>query len=284
MDDSKFLITGANGQLGLALQARYPNARATDSNELDITDPKALEGFDWGNITTIINAAAYTDVDGAETPDGRVAAWKINAQGVADLVRVARQKDLVLVHISTDYVFDGSQNPHKEDEPLSPLSAYGASKAAGDTAINLAPKHYLLRSSWIIGEGKNFVRTMIDLSQKAINPRVVSDQVGRPTFAAELVRAIDHLLNSKAEFSTYNATNGGDPVSWADLAREIFKQPGLSGSVTSISTGEYFQDKPESAPRPLSSVFDLSKLEATGFKPRDWHEDLAEYVKKELSK
>lgn len=282
MDDSKFLITGANGQLGLALQTQYPNARATDSSELDITDRDAVGNFDWGNVTTIINAAGYTDVDGAEAAEGRVAAWKINAEGTANLARVAREKNLVLVHISTDYVFDGSQNPHKEDEPFSPLSAYGASKAAGDIAVSSVPKHYLLRSSWVIGEGKNFVRTMIELSQKAVNPKVVSDQIGRPTFTSELVRAIDHLLKTQPEFGTYNVTNGGDPVSWADMTREIFKQPGLAGSVTGITTAEYFKDKPEAAPRPLNSVFDLSKLESTGFKPKDWHEDLEEYVKKEL--
>jgi len=283
MDDSKFLITGANGQLGLALQEKYPNARATDSKQLDITEWPAVKNFDWGNITLVLNSAGYTDVDGAETDDGRLAAWKINAFGPSNLARLARDKDITVLHVSSDYVFDGSQNPHKEDEPFSPLSVYGASKAAGDIALSLWPKHYILRTSWVIGEGKNFVRTMLGLGQKSISPRVVDDQIGRLTFTSELVKGIDHLLAGKLAFGTYNLTNGGEPASWADIARQIFDDAGFDLEVTGISTDEYSKDKPKTAPRPANSIMDLSKLEATNFLPKDWRQDLSDYVKKELS-
>jgi len=157
MDQSKILIIGSNGQLGRALQLKYPKAVAADLSELDIADEAAVDKYHWQNTKFILNAAGYTNVDGAETSDGRKAAWKVNAKAVANLTKVALKNDITFVHISTDYVFDGTIVPHTEDESLTPLGVYGASKAAGDIAINLAPKHYLLRTSWVIGEGKNFV-------------------------------------------------------------------------------------------------------------------------------
>jgi dTDP-4-dehydrorhamnose 3,5-epimerase len=281
MDDSKFVIIGANGQLGTALRAQYPNARAVDSSELDITDRAAVEAFDWGEVTHILNAAAYTNVDGAETAEGRLAAWGVNADAVANLVAVAAQFDAVLVHISTDYVFDGTLDNHREDEAFAPLSVYGASKAAGDLAVSLTPKFYILRTSWVIGDGKNFVRTMLSLGKKGISPTVVADQIGRLTFTSELVRAIDHLLSTKASFGTYNVTNDGEPASWADITREIFKLGGYDLAVTDTTTAEYFAGKDGIAPRPLKSTLDLSKLHATGFTSRNWHDDLKDYITKE---
>lgn len=282
MNDAEILIIGANGQLGRALQAQYPGARAVDSSELDITDVEAVRKFDWNGITTILNAAAYTNVDGAETPEGRVAAWKVNATGVRNLAEAALTHGLTLVHISTDYVFDGTHEIHNEDEPFSPLGVYAQSKAAGDIAASLTPKHYILRTTWVIGEGKNFVRTMLGLGQKGIAPTVVADQVGRLTFTNELVRIVDHLLNTKAAYGTYNATNDGEPASWADITRQIFADAGYSLTVTNTTTADYFASKEDVAPRPLNSVMDLSKLHATGLTSRDWREDLKDYVKKEL--
>lgn len=278
MDVGSILITGANGQLGKALSKQYPGAVMTDSSTLDISSQQAVDNYDWSAINVIINAAAYTSVDAAETPEGRVAAWKANALGAANLARVAREKDILLFHISTDYVYDGSQQLHYEIEPFAPLNVYGASKAAGDIAISLAAKHYILRTSWVIGDGKNFVRTMLNLATNGINPSVVSDQLGRPTFTDELVRVIDHFLKTKPAFGTYHATNDGEPVSWANFAREIFKESGSQVTVTDTTTAQYFQDMPQSAPRPLSSVFDLTKLKSTGYAPRDWHQNLKEYL------
>ena len=283
MDDSKFVIIGANGQVGTALRAQYPKARALSSTELDITDRQAVENFDWNGVTHILNAAAYTNVDGAESEEGRRAAWAINADGVANLVAAAAQYDAVLLHVSTDYVFDGTVDNHPEDEGFSPLSSYGASKAAGDLVVSLTPKFYILRTTWLIGEGKNFVRTMIGLAQKGISPSVVADQAGRLTFTSELVRAVDHLLTTNAAFGTYNVTNDGEPASWAEITREIFKDGGFDLTVTDTTTAEYFAGKEGIAPRPLNSIMDLSKLQATGFESHDWHNDLKDYIAKELA-
>jgi dTDP-4-dehydrorhamnose 3,5-epimerase len=282
MDDSKFLIVGANGQLGQALQVQYPNAQAVDSSELDITDEDAVRGFDWTDITTVLNAAAYTNVDGAETPDGRLAAWRINATGTRNLAAAALKHGLRLVHFSSDYVFDGTEENHTEDEALTPLSVYGETKAAGDLMASLAPKQYVLRTTWMIGEGKNFVRIMLGLGAKGISPTVVADQVGRLTFTSELVRIIDHLLSTQAPYGVYNATNGGEPASWADITREVFTDAGYDLTVTDSSTADYYAGKEGIAPRPLKSTMDLTKLQQTGFVSRDWHEDLKDYVKKEL--
>ena len=279
MNDSEIFIVGANGQLGTALRAQYPGSQFADIGELDITKADSVSGFDWSGIKYVLNAAAFTNVDGAETPEGRVASWKVNASAVANLARVCLEHDMTLVHISSDYVFDGTVQPHTEDEPFSPLSVYGQSKAAGDLVAALAPKHYILRATWVIGEGKNFVRTMLDLAGRGISPTVVGDQIGRLTFTSELVRIIDHLLTSDAEYGTYNATNSGQPASWADITRQIFALGGFPDlTVTDTTTEEYFAGKEGIAPRPLGSIMSLDKLATTGFVSRDWQDDLKEYI------
>jgi dTDP-4-dehydrorhamnose 3,5-epimerase len=282
MSGEEIFIVGANGQLGQALQSKYPGARKADISQLDISDEHSVKNYDWSGIKVILNAAAYTDVDGAESPEGRVATWKVNARAVSYLAEAARKNDMTLVHISTDYVFDGTKEPHLETEDFSPLSVYGASKAAGDIAVASVNKHYILRTSWLIGEGKNFVRTMLELGKKGVAPTVVHDQVGRLTFTSVLVGAIDHLLSTNAEFGTYNVSNEGESVSWADITRTIFHEAGFNLEVTNTTTEEYYAGKEGIAPRPLKSTFDLGKIKATGFEPRSWHDDLADYVKKEL--
>ena len=282
MDDSKFFIIGANGQLGTALREQYPNAKFADQAELDITNSQSVESFDWSEVSIVLNAAAFTNVDGAETPEGRVAAWKVNASAVANLTRVCRAHDMTLVHISSDYVFDGTKEPHSENEDFSPLSVYGASKAAGDLLVEQLDTFYLLRTTWVIGEGKNFVRTMLGLAEKNISPTVVSDQIGRLTFTSELVRIIDHLLTTRAPFGTYNATNDGPLASWADITRRIFNLAGRDDlTVTDTTTAEYFAGKEGIAPRPLGSDMSLDKLHATGFISHDWTEDLRQYINNE---
>ncbi len=283
MKDSEIFIVGANGQLGLALKERYPGALFADIDELDITSKPSVAGFDWSQIKVVLNAAAYTNVDGAETPEGRVTAWNVNASAARNLVEAALQHGFTLVHISSDYVFDGSQGLHSEEELFSPLSVYGASKAAGDIVMQCVKRFYIIRTSWVIGEGNNFVRTMLGLGKKGINPSVVSDQIGRLTFTSELVRAIDHLITNKAPYGTYNLSNSGDPASWADVTRQIFKQAGLDNTVTNVTTAEYYKDKAGIAPRPLQSTLDLAKIESTGFKPIDWKEGLKQYIAKEKS-
>ena len=278
MDDSKIFIVGANGQLGTALRTQYSNAKYTDIGELDITDKSSVDAFDWNGIEVVLNAAAFTNVDGAETTEGRIAAWKVNASALSYLSNVAQRKNMTLVHISTDYVFDGTQDNHTEDEPFSPLSVYGASKAAGDLLVSQVDKHYILRTSWVIGEGKNFVRTMLDLGQKGIDPTVVADQIGRLTFTSELVKAIDHLLTKRAPYGTYNVSNSGKPASWADITREIFSLAGFTNTVTDTTTEDYYKGKEGIAPRPLNSTLLLDKLQATGFISTDWRSELEKYL------
>ncbi len=281
MNSNNIFIVGANGQLGRALRQQYPEAQFADIDEMDITDRQSVESFDWSGISIVLNAAAFTNVDGAETPEGRVAAWKVNASAVANLTRVCRAHNMTLVHISSDYVFDGTKEPHSENEDFSPLSVYGASKAAGDLLVEQLDKFYLLRTTWVIGEGKNFVRTMLGLAEKNISPTVVHDQIGRLTFTSELVRIIDHLLSTQAPFGTYNATNDGPLESWADITRRIFKLAGRDDlTVTNTTTAEYFAGKDGIAPRPLGSDMSLDKLHSTGFISRDWVDDLSEYLVK----
>ncbi|WWR08218.1 NAD(P)-dependent oxidoreductase [Candidatus Nanosynbacter sp. BB002] len=279
MDSSNIFIVGANGQLGRALRRQYPEAQFADIDEMDITDRQSVESFDWSGISIVLNAAAFTNVDGAETPEGRVAAWKVNASAVANLTRVCRTHNMTLVHISSDYVFDGTKEPHFENEDFSPLSVYGASKAAGDLLVEQLDTFYLLRTTWVIGEGKNFVRTMLGLAEKNISPTVVHDQIGRLTFTRELVRIIDHLLSTQAPFGTYNATNDGPLESWADITRQIFALAGRNDlTVTNTTTAEYFAGKDGIAPRPLGSNMSLDKLHSTGFTSRDWTHDLKDYI------
>ena len=279
MDSSNIFIVGANGQLGRALRRQYPEAQFADIDEMDITDRQSVESFDWSGISIVLNAAAFTNVDGAETPEGRVAAWKVNASAVANLTRVCRTHNMTLVHISSDYVFDGTKEPHSENEDFSPLSVYGASKAAGDLLVEQLDTFYLLRTTWVIGEGKNFVRTMLGLAEKNISPTVVHDQIGRLTFTRELVRIIDHLLSTQAPFGTYNATNDGPLESWADITRRIFALAGRNDlTVTNTTTAEYFAGKDGIAPRPLGSNMSLDKLHSTGFTSRDWIYDLKDYI------
>ncbi len=279
MDERTFLILGANGQLGKALVARFPKARVAGRADLDIGDAAGVAGFDWSGVKVILNAAAYTKVDEAETTEGRRVAWRINAGGAANLAGVAVEHDLVLVHVSSDYVFDGSKPSHAEDEAMAPLGVYGQSKAAGDVAVSVTPKHYILRASWVIGDGPNFVQTMMNLAAKNVSPKVVDDQIGRLTFTATLVEAIEKLVKDAAPFGTYNVSNEGEPVSWARVTRAIFGAMGREDlTVTGVSTAEYFKDKPEAAPRPLQSTLDLTKIEAAGLQLTDWREALQAYV------
>ena len=271
------VIVGANGQLGRALKALLPDAIGVDLPDFDLTSDACLDAFDWSGVGTLINASATTAVDVAETPEGRLAAWRINVTGLAKLVRVARANRLTFVHVSTDYVFDGTAEIHTEDEELAPLGVYGQTKAAGDILVQTLPRHYLLRTSWVIGEGKNFVRTMAELATKGISPTVVGDQYGRLTFTRDLAAAIVHLVGG-APYGIYNMTNEGDTRSWADYAKRVFELCGRSSDdVTPITTAEYAAGKLTS-PRPTYSTLDLAKLEATGFVPADADARLAEYI------
>lgn len=280
----KVLVVGAGGQLGRALRDELgdsPRIEWATRADFDLGDPDVLTARRWRDYDTIVNAGAYTAVDLAETADGRKDAWAANAAGPAALARIATENGITLVHVSSDYVFDGtSPRAYREDDKLCPLGVYGQSKAAGDLAVATTPRHYILRTSWVIGDGKNFVRTMASLAERGIDPSVVDDQRGRLTFATEIARAISHLLDSRAPYGTYNVTGGGDPRTWAEIAGDIFALTGADRSrVTGVSTADYFSNaEGPVAPRPLNSVLELAKIEATGFVPRDAAEQLREYL------
>jgi dTDP-4-dehydrorhamnose reductase len=278
----KTLITGSNGQLGRALQVEFPDTEFTDYKELDITDPHLENARSWGQYETIINAAAYTAVDLAETPEGREAAWRLNAGAVSNLGKIATKYSITLIHISSDYVFDGTKTEHNEDEPFSPLGVYAQTKAAGDIAAAMVPKHYIARASWVIGDGNNFVRTMQSLAERDVKPSVVNDQIGRLTFTDDLARGIKHLIDIKAPYGTYNISGDGNPVSWADIAAGVYGLVGRNrNDVTGVSTAEYYAGKPDISPRPLQSTLNLDKIKSTGFVPADWQQSLKDYLKKE---
>jgi dTDP-4-dehydrorhamnose 3,5-epimerase len=271
------LVVGAYGQAGRALMATFPEARGVDRDELDVTDRDALERWPWRDHDVVLNAAAYTAVDAAETDEGRRDAWALNAEAPAALGRLSAQHGFTLVHYSTDYVYDGSHDEHDEDEPLSPLGVYGQSKAAGDMAVSAVARHYLLRTSWLVGDGPNFVRTMARLADEGATPRVVADQVGRLTLADEVARATRHLLAARAPYGTYHVSNGGPPMSWAQVAREVFALCGRDPEdVTPVTTAEYAVGR-DLAPRPRSSVLATDKIRATGFAPREALAALRDY-------
>ena len=276
----KTLILGAQGQLGAALATAFPSADCVTRSELDIADQAALNSWAWRDYNVVINAAAYTAVDRAETEDGRRDAWRVNAEGVQALASICSKHRITLIHISTDYVFDGSkQGAYVEGDLICPLGVYAQTKAAGDFAAVMTPRHYILRTSWVVGSGNNFVRTMADLAAKGVSPSVVNDQIGRLSFTQDIAEVIAHLLEMRAPFGTYNATNSGVPASWFDVAQRVYRLTGHNADdVTGVTTEEYFAGKAGIAPRPLNSVLDLSKLEATGYVPVSWEQRLEEYL------
>jgi len=277
-------ILGAAGQLGRALAMHFPDAVPLQRKDVDIADQASVEAFEWDAFDTVLNAAAYTLVDAAETESGRRRAWQANAIGPRNLAQAAMHHGLTLVHVSSDYVFDGSVACHPETELFSPLGVYGQSKAAGDIAVSLAPDHYVLRVSWLVGDGANFVRTMARLAAAGEPVSVVGDQVGRLTFTRQLVDAVDHVLVTRPPPGTYNCSNDGEPVSWADIARTVFTEHGRSPElVEPVDTAAYFNSRPEAAPRPRQSTLDLAKIRAAGVIPRDWVAELREHLRRDQS-
>ena len=274
MPPRKILVTGANGQLGRALKRVLKNAEFCTHAESDITNPPQRQ---WKQYEAIINCAAYNDVNGAE--EDRAAAWAVNAEAPAKLARIAAENQLTFVHVSSDYIFDGSKDLHTEDEIPSPLSAYGASKAAGETAAQTAPQHYVVRTSWVFGDGPNFIATMRRLAEADKEPKVIHDQRGRPTFAEDLAKGIAHLLRTQPEYGIYNISNSGDTVGRDEMAMSVFIGLGHDPSeVTPVSTEQYREIAGPEAPRPKESTLALDKIEATGFSPQNWRAALALYL------
>ncbi|WP_454811329.1 sugar nucleotide-binding protein [Paenarthrobacter nitroguajacolicus] len=272
MAPKKTLVLGANGQLGRALREVFKDDHSIEfcgRAEFDLNSAESYTSRIWSNYTAIINAAAYTAVDDAESKEGRRIAWATNVSAVARLARISIRHDLTFVNISSDYVFDGEQKLHTEEESFSPLGVYGQTKAAGDALVSVVPKHYIVRTSWVIGEGANFVRTMAVLAKRGIKPSVVNDQIGRLTFAEDIAAGIRHLIRTGAPYGTYNLTNAGTSESWAAVAAKVFQLVGEDGQgINGVSTEEYFRHK-SAAPRPLNSTLDLGKITETGYSAVD---------------
>ena len=254
----KILITGASGQLGLELSKLITDAILTDKDKLDITDPKTVNDFiDLNNIDTIINCAAYTAVDKAE--DDRDMAYKINVIGSENLAKTKCK----LIHISTDYVFDGNScKPYKPEDKTNPISVYGKTKLQGEEAILKNNKNIIIiRTAWLYSKnGNNFLKTMQKLGLEKENINVVYDQVGTPTFAGDLAKAIVEILPqiNKETAGIYHYTNEG-VCSWYDFACKIMKLSNLKCKVNPILSEQY----PTKAIRPHYSVLDKSKIKKT---------------------
>ncbi|MDN6557132.1 MAG: bifunctional dTDP-4-dehydrorhamnose 3,5-epimerase family protein/NAD(P)-dependent oxidoreductase [Acidipropionibacterium acidipropionici] len=280
------VVIGSEGQLGNSLRPllnspQYPGgAEFPGLDEIDLTRPETIEAYDWQGVGTLINAAAFTAVDAAQRPENLATAWAINVTAVRHLTEIARRHRMTLVHISSDYVFDGSREIHTEDEPFAPLGVYGTTKAAADEIVATWPRHYLLRTSWVVGCGRNFVATMADLAARGISPRVVDDQFGRLTFSDDIAAAIRHLLTTGAPHGTYNISGEGPTRSWYDIATRVFELLDAPGVVTPVSTAEYDAGRGDAvtARRPVHSTLALSRIRAAGFTPPDADRRLQEYL------
>lgn len=276
----KIIVTGCNGQLGRAVNEYYGNASDisfvnTDVAELDITDIDAVMRLAREvKPYAIVNCAAHTAVDACESQYEK--AFAINAIGARNLAIASRETGAKLVHISTDYVFDGTKTtPYVETDPTNPMGAYGSTKLAGEEFVKqFSDRWFILRTAWLYGDGKNFARTMLRLSETNDAVRVVGDQFGSPTSTVELTKAIDALLFSE-NYGLFHATCEGS-TSWADFAREVFRLAGKDTRVEAITTEEYGAP----APRPAYSVLDNRMFRlTTDFAFADWHDAIAVYMK-----
>lgn len=275
------LITGANGQLGTELSKLLPNAIATGSQDLDVTNEKAVRGFvKRHRIKMVVNCAAYTNVDGAETDV--LNAVKVNTYGPKFLA----QTGVKMIHISTDYVFDGESSiPYKPKDLAKPLSVYGYTKFLGEKEVlRYALESVVLRTSWLYSPyGKNFFKTMQRLGNEKSEINVVGDQFGTPTYAADLAEAIVEIIPqvNEANAGIYHFSNKGQ-ASWQRFASEIMKQSGLDCKVVPISTVQYKESLGKDkiyANRPMYSVLDKTKtIETFGLKISDWQDALTRCI------
>lgn len=285
------VLTGAQGQLGWEFQRRAVAAGltvdASDRDELDITDAAAVDAHLAAvRPALVVNAAAYTAVDKAESDSE--AAFAVNRDGPAHLAHACAELGIPLIHVSTDYVFDGSYpGAYAEDDPVAPLGVYGVSKFAGEEAVRAAcPRHVILRTAWVYGvHGQNFVKTMLRLGRERDVLRVVGDQRGCPTFAGDLADAVLAIAarlqagDVPADgWGTFHCTGQGH-TSWYGLAREVFDRVGPQWErvprVEAITTEEY----PTPARRPANSVLDNARLERVyGLRLRAWEPALAEML------
>ena len=287
----KVFVTGAAGQLGYdvlkALTVRGHEAIGTDIAAaepfipLDITDAAAVSAA-LADIRpdAVIHCAAWTAVDLAEEPENAAAVHAVNVDGPRNLAMACKAIGAKMLHISTDYVFDGSGDmPWQADSTdCAPLSVYGKTKLAGERAVaETLAEHFIVRIAWAFGvNGKNFVRTMLNVGRKVPVLRVVCDQIGTPTYTHDLARLLVDMIETD-KYGCYHATNEGGYISWYDFACEILRQAGIETPVIPVTTAEYGLAK---AMRPVNSRLDKSKLLTAGFTPLPpWQDALARYLK-----
>lgn len=280
----KVLLTGANGQLGRCFQDLLPNSWelwATDATELDITNKEnvflAVDGY---KPDAIVNAAAYTAVDKAESDS--ITAALINKSGPEYLALAAKKNNAIFVHVSTDYVFDGSaKSPYLETDKTNPLGIYGQTKLDGEIAVrDVNPDAIIVRTAWVFSEyGNNFVKTMLRLAKDRASLDIVSDQCGCPTYAGDIAQAIISLLSKNADGGIYHFC-GDKEVSWNKFAEEIFSiaynthKLEKSPIVNAIKAEQY----PTPAKRPAYSTLNCEKIEALGIKRSEWGSALGKII------
>ena len=281
MNKKRVMITGANGQLGRAVNLQYADSGEyelinTDVGELDITNiDKVMTFVREVKPYAIINCAAYTAVDACEKEEDL--AFRINAIGPRNLSIAATETGAKMMHVSTDYVFDGNgTRPYRETDPTGPQGAYGRTKLAGEDFVReFSDRYFIVRTAWLYGDGKNFVKTMLRLSETNDKVRVVMDQVGSPTSADELAKAIAYLLPTE-NYGLFHGTCEGD-CSWAQFTEEIFRLAGKNTIVEAITSEEYAA----AAKRPAYSILENYMLKmTTDFMFADWHDAIAAYIGK----
>ena len=274
----KILITGSNGMLGHDLQEVLEDKHElvlTTSKTLDITDRQHTMDFICeARPDAVINSAAYTDVDGCE--ENQELAYAVNGEGVRNLALACKEVGCPLVHVSTDYVFDGTaRDPIGEDGEIGPISVYGKSKLEGEKAIlEILDKYFIVRTAWLYGiNGKNFPKTMLELAEKHSEITVVYDEVGTPTYTPDLAWGISQLIETDF-YGIYHLTNSGS-CSWCEFARYIFEVAGKDVKVIPVTASEFARP----APRPSYSVLDNRNWVENGFEPlRSYKEAIREYV------
>ena len=285
----KVLVTGVKGQLGYdvvqELLKRGHTPIGVDIEEMDITDAQSVQStITQAAPDAVIHCAAWTAVDAAEDAENIEKVRMVNAQGTANIADVCKKLNCKMMYISTDYVFDGQgETPWTPDcKDYAPLSVYGQTKLEGELVVSgTLDKYFIVRIPWVFGvNGKNFIKTMLKLSDSYETLRVVSDQIGTPTYTFDLARLLVDMIETE-KYGYYHATNEGGYISWADFAKEIFRMAGKSVNVVPVTTAEYGVSK---AKRPFNSRLDKSKLIENGFEPLPTWQDALDRYLKELEK
>lgn len=283
----KVLLIGADGMLGGELKERLEKKYelvGTTLETLDICNKEAvMNKAKEVNPYFIINCAAYTNVDGCEV--NYDLANRVNGLALENIAEAAKAVDATILHISTDYVFDGTLDVEKsytEDMVPAPVSAYGKTKLVGEKFVEGAEKYYILRTAWLYGiRGKNFVKTMLRLSKEKESISVVCDQHGSPTSTTTLCDIIEQIMEKEPEYGIYHSTCEGF-TTWCEFTKKIFELANVSTKVNAITSQEYKEMYPQSSDRPTNSMLSKEKLHSIGIYPTEYEEALKEYLKEEL--